>query len=122
MCSFSMSEYRIYYSGGGTCSSATPTELTPALDVQAIVQEDERVGWAMTHSRDYYVWLGDRWLGVDLFGLWDYLTQPGWKRALCGRTLTSAEFQAIYARAKVDRTFADKNGYLPGETHDPADL
>jgi len=117
-----MSNYRIYYSGGGTCSSATPPELTPALDVQAIVQADVQVGWTMQHTKDYYVWKAGRWLGVDLFGLWDYLTQPGWKRVLCGRTLTAEEFKAVYARAKTDRAFAIKNGYLPGELHGSTDL
>lgn len=114
--------YRIYYAGGVTVSQETPIELTPALGVQVIVQADLEVGWAMTHSRDYYVWWGERWVGVDQFGLWDYLIREGWKRVLFGRTLTAVEYQAIYAQAKADRTFANKNGYLPGESHAPAGL
>lgn len=108
--------YRVYYSNGlALGSDEYDPEHLPARDVQVIVQDDPEVGWAMEHTRDYYVWRDGRWRGADIFGLWDYLARPGWKRVLFGRTLLQDEYQEIYRRAKADRDFARKAGYLPGE-------
>lgn len=111
-------KWRIYYGDGSTVDAGTPVEEAPTRDVQLIVQADPDVGWAMYHMRDYYVWIGESWLGVDNFGLWDYLARPGWKRVLFGRTLLRQEFASIYERAKAARDFAKKNGFLPSEQHE----
>lgn len=111
-------KFKVYYSNGTTCSSDEYTpETLPARDVQVIVQDDPDVGWATTHTRDYYLWRDGRWVGADIFGLWDYLSRPGWKRVLFGRTLLRDEFNEVYQRAKADKNFASKHGFLPGELH-----
>ena len=94
----------IYYSWGTDPYEGEP-EDAPTRDVQAIVQPAKGVGWAMQHTADYYVWRDelDEWRGTDLFGLWDYLARPGWKKVLFGRTISTEEYKEIYQRAKRDR-------------------
>jgi hypothetical protein len=116
-------EWEIYYGDGSTyrytpeLDSNIPevdfVERAPTRDVQVIVQDDPDVGWVMLTTHDYYAWRKDRWFGVDKFGLWDYLASDGWKKVLFGRTLTNAEYQAIYERAK--KAWREKKGFKPGE-------
>lgn len=108
--------YKIYYSDKLVSSEDCAVEDTPARDVQVIVQEDPEVGWVTSHSYDHYVWTGTHWRGVDDFGLWDRLALPGWQKVIFGRTLLRSEFHDIYTRAKADKDFARKNGFLPEET------
>lgn len=102
-------KWKIFY-GNSTFSSedGDPT-VAPARDVQVIVQDHPEVGVELVTASDYYVWEG-RWRGVDIFGLFDYLIEPGWKRVLCGRTITRQEYSAVYHQADTD-----KNGWLPRE-------
>lgn len=79
----------------------------PARGVQVIVQEDDS-GPYMTTGADYYIWREDRWVGVDIFGLFDYLIESG--LVLFGRTITNDEYREILQRAKVE-----KNTWRPGE-------
>ena len=90
----------IYYADQEPWQGAV--EEAPERGVQAIVQEDPDLGWHALSCCDYYIWIGDRWLGVDVFGLWDYLASPGWKRVLFGRTIRNEEYVAIYRRALAD--------------------
>ena len=108
--------WKIYYGDKSTFdSSQGGPEDAPALNAQIIVQPDPDVGWYTTHSRDYYVWQYNRWTGVDKFGLYYYLSLPGWKRVLFGVTLLTSDFNEIYKRAKADKNFANKAGWLPRE-------
>ena len=105
-------KWRIFYSDS---TYEGDIENTPTRDVQVILQEDTRVGWAMVHQKDYYIWEYDQWLGTDEFGLWDYLARDGMKKVLFGRTLTHEEFQVVYYRAKDERDFGRKQGFLRRE-------
>ncbi len=57
---------------------------------------------------DYYVREVDKWRGVDIFGLFDYLIESG--LVIFGRTITQAEYNAAMAHA-----MKDKAGWLPRE-------
>ena len=121
--------HRIYYQGGqiwdsreaqpGPCPlCGQPGQvLRPpeARGVQVILEASGAVGWAMQSGSDYYVRApgpsGGPWLGVDIFGLFDWLLSSG--LFLAGRTITNAEYQAIYQQAKADRGLVDKGGFLP---------
>jgi hypothetical protein len=112
--------WRIYYGDGSTFDSGQgePADA-PSLNVQAIVQRDPSphgVGRFVIHGGgqrpnrvplDYYCWDAERgiWLGCDLFGLWDYLSRPGWKRVLFGRTITDDAYQKIITTAGYDKDF-----------------
>jgi hypothetical protein len=107
-------EWEIYYGDGSTFSNEDGgPQDAPTRNVQVIVQDDPDVSWVMLTTHDYYVWRKDRWFGVDKFGLWDYLASDGWKKVLFGRTLTNAEYKAIYERAK--KVWREKKGFKPGE-------
>jgi hypothetical protein len=97
--------WRIYYGDDSTFSDedGDPSQA-PALDVQVVAVADETVGRFFYSQRDYY-WYdtdGGVWYAADLFGLWDYLARPGWKRVLFGRTRPRAEFEAVFRQAMAD--------------------
>ena len=108
-------DYQIYYSDKSTYNG--PVETAPTRDVQAVVVVDNSLGWYLQTGSDYYVWadMGDglRWWGVDIFGLFDYLIDPGWKRVLFGRMTTNARFSEIVRQAKKD--FGPKHGWKKSE-------
>jgi hypothetical protein len=99
--------WRIYYGDGTTFDDldGTPADA-PALNVQVIVVRDRdpnsQLGRYPVHRFDYYWWDDPDWYGGDLFGLFDYLARPGWKRVMFGRTIGNAEHQAIIDRALAD--------------------
>ena len=126
--------FKIFY-GNGATYKAHDGGRPPARDVQVILQEDENGPYFQSGS-DYYVLVDDRWLGVDEFGLFDFLLDSDFYRyenlhhwlliesswiemknrmefyfhlmdtglVLFGRTITNKEYQAIYQRAKVDKS------------------
>jgi len=100
--------WRIYY-GDGEGFSGPPSQA-PARNVQLIAQSDSENGWVAISGHDYYVFRGGRWFGVDLFGLYDYLIEPGWKRVLFGRTLTSSEYNEVWRQAMSDPDLPPKTG------------
>lgn len=118
-----MTRFRIYYGDGSTYDGAV--EHAPALNVQAIVQEDPHphgTGRYVIHGGgqrpnrvplDYYWWDDAMWVGGDLFGLFDYLQRPGWKKVLFGRTLPDAAYQAIITAAGDDPDFDYGRGDAP---------
>jgi len=106
-------KWKIYYGDDSTFSDQDGTPwIAPARDVQVIVMTSKDHGWRTQAGSDYYVWddrgNGARWWGVDQFGMYDYLLDPGYKRVLFGRTVTSDRFSEIYSRASVDPDFPKK--------------
>lgn len=92
-------EWRIFYDDGSTFSDEDGTpEQAPARGVIAIVCRDPVARWVVCSRFDYYVWRGE-WFGVDIFGLFDYLVDPGWKGVTFGRTIANEEFRKIHTRA-----------------------
>ena len=102
--------FKVYYSNGVTYNSADGGAPLPR-DVQVIVQEHPDVGWHTQSGYDYYV-KRDRWVGVDLFGLYDWLLDSG--LVLFGRTVTRKEFDRVMTRAVQDLGEA-KTGWLRDE-------
>lgn len=106
-----MGKWLIYY-GDGTkvydqdCSP----EFVPKRDVQVITVEDRDSGQLFLRSDDYYWWdyrIG-RWSSGDIFGLFDYLVEPGIKVVLFGRTIGNEEYRKI-----MDLAMSDENQYMP---------
>jgi hypothetical protein len=111
-----MFRWRIYYGDDSTFSNLEGTIWeVPPRDVQVIIQTDRDHGWASQTGSDYYVWDnrgdGERWWGVDIFGLFDYLLEPGPRKVLFGRTVTSERFGEIFRRAKADPGFERKTAF-----------
>lgn len=96
--------FQIFYQDG-------PAEINKILEargVQAIVQDHDEVGSEVVSSSDYYVKVNNKWKGVDIFGLFDYLLDSG--IVLFGRTISRDEYQKIISQA-IKR----KETWLPGE-------
>lgn len=105
--------YRIYYADGSTFDGSPSG--APSLGVVCIVQPDPDVGRHVLSGFDYY-WPADgAWWGGDLFGLFQYLIEPGLKKVLFGRTISNRAFREILKAACEDRDFAPKSGWKRGE-------
>ena len=101
-------KWRIYYSDGSTYSDedGTPADA-PGSGVICAACYDEDNRRKLAVSADYYVYEagmspGGRWLGVDLFGLWDYLARPGWKTVKFGRMVGDSQFRQVMLAATND--------------------
>ena len=104
-------KWRIYYGDGSTFDNLEGSAFdAPARDCQMIAVADADHGWQLCRSNDYYWFLPaqESWQGGDIFGLWDYLIEPGPKRVLFGRTIPNAEFRAIWDRCSAEW---DKTGF-----------
>lgn len=91
-----MLKWKIYYGDGSTYEGKP--ENAPTKDVQVIIAQ-ENGEWYLAHKKDYYWWENDTWYEGDIFGLWDYMTRPGWKKVLFGRTLKTDRYDQILKRA-----------------------
>ena len=102
--------WRIYYTSGATYDSAP--EDAPERGVQCIVTADPTTGRAILSKFDFYCWHEDRevpWDGHDIFGLFDYLASPGWKRVVFGESIPNEAFAAIHEAAENDPDFAPRS-------------
>lgn len=110
--------WRVYYGDGASYSDADgPPWDAPCVNTQAVAMVDDRVGRFILSHYDYYWWEADqgRWYGGDQFGLWDYLTRPGWRKVLFGRSLANDRFDAVMRRALEDPDLPAKSGWSPKE-------
>lgn len=123
-----MPTWRIYYDDGSTYSDADgPVELAPCTGVLVIVQRDPRVGVVRWFHKHHYAWDHAQWLGLGderapgdgLWGLVDYLSRPGWKKVLSGRTVPYAAWTSVLNQAMTDPDFQDKSALLPTEERPP---
>jgi hypothetical protein len=108
----------VFYADGTILDSESndPWDI-PGVGAIVIVQEHEDFQERpyLQHMTDYYVWLGNRWLGCDLFRLWQYIfiEKPEYRKAaLAGQTIANHEFFEI---GKQARKLRDK-------WHDRSDL
>lgn len=105
--------WRIYYGPDNHTDGSGPGPTGDrARGIQVILQHHPDVGWYTQNSSDYYIWHEQekRWVGVDIFGLFDFLLESG--LVLFGRTITNREFQAVMDRVVEDRAWGRKHGYL----------
>jgi len=117
-----VAEWVIYYGDGSTFSDEDGLpEVAPPRDIQLIIVTDPEAGWRTIVNHDYYVWDArggqPMWWGVDKFGLFDYLLDPGMKRVLFGRLIDTPTFNAIFQRALSDPRLAAKTNFVNGEAH-----
>lgn len=89
--------HKIYYSDGSVSEADPP----PPRDVQVIVQPHPDVGIELVTGADYYVKIDGVWVGVDIFGLFDYLLDSG--KVLFGRMMSTKEYQALLNEAIKDK-------------------
>lgn len=108
--------WRVYYDDRPPFSDVDGSpDLAPVWGVQAIVQTHPEVGREIEHRKDCYVWTVDGWWGVDERGFYDYLTRPGWKRVLFGRTVPNQVYERCFRQAIDDPDFPRKSAFTPRE-------
>lgn len=110
-------EWKIYYSDRVYTSEDGPPELAPKRDVQMIAVACRTSGRRIERSSDFYIWVPDRgmWRGVDFFGMYDYMIEPGSKVVLFGRVLDNEAYADIWRHAVHDSGLPPKSAYLPEE-------
>lgn len=110
-------EWKIFYSNSTYSDLDGPPELAPKRDVQTIAVKSESAGRRIERGSDFYIWTPDNgvWRGVDFFGLYDYMIEPGMKIVLFGRVLSDDEYSQIWLRAAHDPDLPPKSAYLPDE-------
>lgn len=108
--------WKIYYGDGSSYKDSNPFDA-PALDVQMIANSCQEHGWTLCRNRDFYWYKEgeDLWDCGDCFSLWDYLSQPGRKKVIFGRTIGSKEYEKILGFATNDPEIPQKSGWFPGE-------
>jgi len=110
-----MIDWKVYYGDGSTISSNdSEAEDIPSRNVICIVNKHEDVGRQIVTRHDYF-WFDGFWTGGDIFGLFDYLLCPGWRKVLFGRTIKTDQYDQIVKRALKDPDFPVKSANLPGE-------
>lgn len=110
-----MIEWKVYYGDGSSISDIqTDAHLIPGRNVVCIVNKHPEVGMQIVTRHDYY-WFDKIWFGGDLFGLYDYLLTPGWKKVLFGRTIPTEQYEDIVKLALTDEDFPAKSAKLPRE-------
>ena len=107
-----MRKWKVLYDSGVYAGSL---EDAPGDGVVVIVQEDDDVGREILHRKDFYYWERGRWWGCDLYGLFDYLRRPGWKKVLAGRNVEHRTYHALMDQARLDMDFSPKTALLTGE-------
>lgn len=86
----------IYYGDGSTYGDQDGApENAPTRNVQAITCEPDGI-----------------WKGGDIFGLFDYLLRPGWKRVLFGRAVTNDAYEKAVTIARNDKYFDPNNRFV----------
>lgn len=107
-------DWIVYYDDGSSFSADDgPPESAPATGVQIIAEADDCVGRRLQSGKDFYLRRKGEWIGVDLIGLIDHLTNSG--QVKLGRMLTRKEFETVLAIAKTDERLPRKSARYPDE-------
>lgn len=108
-------KWKIYYGDNSTYSERDgPPEDAPKRNIIAIAQANEITGHCIERGVDYYCWFG-YWRGCDIFGLFDYLSMPGYKIVLFGRWTTHEEYRDIVKRATEDPDLPPRSAWFREE-------
>ena len=116
-------KWKVWYDGGLTFSSDDgPPTRAPKRGVQAIACADREAGRVICRSSDFYIWSvfdgQSGWQGVDMFGLFDYLSEPGAKVVLFGRTIGNVEYRQLLNRIVDDPDLPVKTCWHAEERRD----
>jgi len=84
----------------------------PGFGALVIAMCEETVNRAVLHGFDYYIFVGGEWLGVDRFGLVDWLCNrlPDVEGVIAGRSVNNATFDRMVKLATNDPDFPPKSG------------
>lgn len=95
--------WRLYYGDGTTFGNTDGApQDAPGTNVMCAAAYDDDNRRKLAHTADYYTWENERWYGVDIFGLWDYLARPGLKVVKFGRMVADSEYRKVMSFAMSD--------------------
>lgn len=106
-----MATFRIWYGDESTYSD-DDGELwaAPSVDVVCVTYRtndpQHSTSHMIVHTFDFYWWDAPDWFGGELFGLFDYLTRPGRKKVIFGRTIPTGKYREIISKAIERKEFA----------------
>lgn len=90
----------------------------PGGGVVAVAQEDLNVGLQVHRRSDFYV-CGEEyggWIGVDIYGLVQYLIRPGLKIIKLGEMMAPAEWKILEQKILADPNLPAKSARYPWES------
>jgi hypothetical protein len=100
-----MARWKIYYVDGSTFShvDGNPADA-PGWGVLAVVQEDETVGVLVHQMTDFYCFDEQYggWVGMDKFGLAQYIGKPGKKVIKLGEVMDTGRYKAMIKAIRDD--------------------
>jgi len=90
-----------YYQDGIKLSAEEGLVGEPSRGVQAIVQDHPQVGREIITGGDYFIRKGDRWIAVDINGLFDFfMDHPD---VAFGRMISGEEYSKVMAIVNLER-------------------
>lgn len=119
-----VADWTIHYAGGLTFSSEQGgPEESPGLGVLAVVIPDDTTGYRVMHGggphygQGTYWWEKGQWFIGDVFGMTQYLAEPGWKIIRLGRTVTKDAWAQLWQR--IEEAHGKKSSWWPREPRGP---
>ena len=95
-------KFKIFYDDGSTYSDIDgPIDRAQKQGVVIILVEDGDNKHTES-DKDFYCYFPQGWVGVEQYGLYDYLQSPGFKLVLFGRAVDKITRERIFNHAKND--------------------
>lgn len=110
--------WKIYYISGETFSNldGEPADA-PGWGVLAVVQEDEMVG-VLVHQRSNFYCFDKQyggWVGMDHFGLAQYIGKPGKKTIKLGEAMDTNHYKVMISDIKNNPELPTKSAHYVWE-------
>jgi len=110
--------WKVFYVNGFSFSHVDgEPQDAPGGGVTAVVQEDETVGLLIHRGTDFYVFdeYYGGWVGMDVFGLTQYLMRPGMKIVKVAEAMSTAAYKQMMADIRADPHLPEKSARYPWE-------
>lgn len=103
--------WAVYYDTGSEFDVITNLDMEPGDlpggNVLAVVQVDDLTDYTILTGADilgqgFYWWDQGQWFIGDVWGLTQYVLEPGWQKILLGRTMPQGKWERFLAFMKKD--------------------
>lgn len=105
-------KWKIFYIDGSEFGNEDGNpEDAPGSGVAAIAHEDKEVGVLIHHGENFYCFAEQYggWVGMDYWGLSQYLARPGFKIIKLGEGMDLNAYKALLVRIRKDPTLPNKS-------------
>ena len=109
-----MFRWRLYYEDGSTYGDEDGEPWhAPKSGAQAVVVHDPAVGYVTLKGSDFYcydpAWDCPVWRNMDVWGMQEYMREPGPRCVVFGEWMGNHEYQALCTR--VTQELGDRQRY-----------